>query len=218
LVPVASCGVLEVYAETKTTQSNRLGVSVEQQGRFGHETELTMTDRELVAYRSLIGIIILSSVVAAMTTYLASRDDAAWESLTAIVDGVPVIPARYWAQGSDFPDLTAIYFFWAWPVFPASVAAFATRLWTPNITVGAWRTANFELKYGFGSLLILTIGLSMLWSMDGEEVLGVPIGTRLADLLVLGWLPFAIGGCVTGLGVLVVSRRSGQNQRVADLL
>jgi hypothetical protein len=168
-----------------------------------------MTDRERVVYRLLVGVIVLTSVVAAMATYLASCNDSAWESLNAVVDDVSIIPARYWALGSDFPDLTAIYFFWVCPVFPASVAAFAIRLWTPNNIFRVGRTASFELKFGLGSLLMLAIGLSMLWSMDGEEVLGVPIGRRLADLLMLGWLPFAMGGCATGLGVIGLRRLFG---------
>lgn len=70
-----------------------------------------MTDKEILTYRALMGVIALTSVVAAMATYLASCNDAAWEGLTALVDSVPLIPARYWSQGSDFPDLAAIYFF-----------------------------------------------------------------------------------------------------------
>lgn len=168
-----------------------------------------MTDKELLMYRALIGVIALTSVVAAMTTYLASCNDAAWESLTALVDSVPLIPARYWSRGSDFPDLAAIYFFWAAPVFPASVAAFAARLWTPNMTSWAWRGANFELKVGSSSLLMLALGVSMLWSMDGAEVLGLSIGSRLTDLLLLGWIHFAIGGCAAGLGVIGLRRLLG---------
>jgi hypothetical protein len=152
-----------------------------------------MTDGERVLYRWFVGVAILASVVAAIATYLASCNDAAWEGLTAIVDGAPVIPARYWAQGSEFPDHTAIYFFWACPVFPASLVAFAARLWSPSDTVGAWRSANFELKYRLGRLVILAVGLSMLWTLDGVEAFGMPIGTRLADLLFLGWINLAIG-------------------------
>jgi hypothetical protein len=136
-----------------------------------------MTDRERVLYRWFVGVAILASVVAAIATYLASCNDAAWESLTAIVDGAPVIPARYWAQGSEFPDLTAIYF--------------------------------FELKYGLGRLVILAVGLSMLWTLDGVEAFGMPIGTRLADLLFLGWINLAIGGCAAGLGVIGFRRILG---------
>jgi hypothetical protein len=168
-----------------------------------------MTDKEILTYRALIGLIVLTSVVAAMATYLASCNDAAWESLTALVDSVPLIPARYWSQGSGFPDLAAIYFFWAAPVFPASVAAFAARLWTPNVTSWGWRGPNFELKVGSSSLFMLALGASVLWSMDGADVLGVPIGSHLADLLLLGWIHFAIAGCATGLGVVGLRRLLG---------
>jgi hypothetical protein len=168
-----------------------------------------MTDRERVLYRLSVGVVILTCVVAAIATYVASSNDATWESLTAIMDCAPVIPSRYWAQGSDFPDLTAIYFFCVCPVFPASLVAFAARLWSPNETVGAWRIVNFELKYGLGSLVVLAVGLSMLWTLNGVEAFGIPIGTRLADLLLLGWLNFAIGGCATGLGVIGLRRVFG---------
>ena len=118
------------------------------------------------------------------------------------------IPARYWASGSDFPDLAAIYFFWAWPVFPASGAALAIRFWTPNDMSWVGRV-NSELKLVLGCLVMLAIGLGILWNLDGAEVMGVPIGAWLANLLMVGWAPFAMGGCLTGLGGLGFRRLLG---------
>ncbi|APG04736.1 hypothetical protein BJI69_13070 [Luteibacter rhizovicinus DSM 16549] len=173
-----------------------------------YDREVTMTDRERVVYRLLIGVVVLTSVVAGLATFFASSYESVWDRLNAIVDSVPMIPARYWASGSDFPDLSAIYFFWSWPVFPASGAALAVRFWTPNDMSWAGRV-NSELKLVLGCLVMLATGLSILWSLDGAEVMGVPIGARLADLLMVGWAPFAMGGCLTGLGVLGFRRLLG---------
>jgi hypothetical protein len=173
-----------------------------------YDREVTMTDRERVVYRLLIGVVVLTSVVAALATFFASSYDSVWDSLNAVADSVPIIPARYWASGSDFPDLSAIYFFWAWPIFPAAGAALAIRFWTPNDMSWVGRV-NSELKLVLGCLVMLAIGLSILWTLDGEEVMGVPIGARLADLLMVGWVPFAMGGCLTGLGVLGFRRLLG---------
>ena len=57
-------------------------------------SESIIAGNEHVANHSLVGIVILASVVAAMTTCLASSNDAAWESLSALVDCVSIIPAR----------------------------------------------------------------------------------------------------------------------------
>lgn len=166
-----------------------------------------MTDRERTTYGLLVGAATLTTLLAAVMTYLASCNDAAWEHLTALMAAVPVIPARYWAKGSDFPDLTAIYFFWSWPVFPTSLAAFATRFWTADDEgYGGRRPADLGTKMVFGSFFMLAFGPVALWAMDGEEVLGVAIGQSLPNLLVFGWIPFAIGGCLTGVGVIGLRR------------
>lgn len=165
-----------------------------------------MTNMGISAYRWLIGVIVLAIGLAAVMTYLASVNARAWANLTGLVNAVPV-PARFRATGSDFPDLTAIYFLWASPVFPASLAAVVTHFWRPDDgDTRAHRPDDFEVKMGFGSLFMIAFGGATLWAMDGEEVLGMPVGTQLPQLLVLGWIPFAIGGCLMGMGVIGLRR------------
>jgi hypothetical protein len=107
----------------------------------------------------------------------------------------------------DFPDLAAIYFFLAWPVFPAAFGAFVTRYWTQDANERL--APGFELKAGFGGIVMLALGPGSLWAMDGVEMMGMPIGTRLANLLVFGWVHFALAGCLTGLGVIAMRRVFG---------
>ena len=74
-----------------------------------YDREVFMTGGERLVYRLLIGAVVLTSVVAALATFLASSYDSVWGSLNAIVDGVSMIPAHYWASGSDFPDLRDLF-------------------------------------------------------------------------------------------------------------
>jgi hypothetical protein len=163
-----------------------------------------MTTTEYLAHKWCIGICIATATVAAVATRLAADYQAAWSTLNALVQAVPFIPARYWAQESDFPDLTAIYFALCWPVLPATFGAIVTRYWTlDDIDRPA---AGFELKAGFGGLLLIALGIGSLWEMDGGEMMGMPIGLHLSQLVVLGWTRFALAGGLTGFGIVALRR------------
>ncbi|MGN6478645.1 hypothetical protein [Luteibacter sp.] len=172
-------------------------------GRVGED----MTRIERLAYRWSIGLGIAFATIAAVATRAAADNDAIRSALNVLVASAPFIPARHWSQGSDFPGLTAIYFFLAWPVFPAVVGALAAGLWTqdPNERF----TSGFELKAGFSGLLMLALGPGSLWAMDGAEMLGTPIGAHLSYLVLFGWAHFAIAGFITGLGVVALRRVFG---------
>lgn len=163
-----------------------------------------MTDTERLAHRWCLGIAIALATLAAVATRLAADYQACWSALNALVQSAPLIPATYWSRGSDFPDLTAIYFFLAWPICPATFGAIITRYWTlDDIDRPA---AGFELRAGFGGLLLLALGIGSLWEMDGGEMMGMPIGLYLSQLVVLGWTRFAIAGALTGFGVIALRR------------
>jgi len=87
------------------------------------------------------------------------------------------------------------------------IGAVVTRYWTqdPNERL----TSGFELKAGFGGLFMLALGPAVLWVIDGAEVLGTPIGTRVSNLVLLGWIHLSIAGLVTGLGVIAQRRVFG---------
>jgi len=71
-----------------------------------------MTRTERLTHRWSIGLGIAFATIAAVATRAAADDNATWSALNALVESAPFIPTRYWSQGSDFPDLTAIYFSW----------------------------------------------------------------------------------------------------------
>ncbi|UPG91449.1 hypothetical protein L2Y96_06660 [Luteibacter aegosomaticola] len=151
-----------------------------------------------------MGLGVVVAAFAAVATRAAAGNDAVWSALNALKESASLVPAHHWSQGSSFPDLAAIYFFLAWPVFPAALGAFVTRYWTQDSNEHI--APGFELKAGFGGVVMLVLGPGSLWAMDGVEMMGLPIGTRLANLLIFGWVHFALAGCLTGLGVIALRR------------
>jgi hypothetical protein len=162
-----------------------------------------MTANLTLAYRLCVGVGLAAAIVAAVATQAAASDPSTLSALHALLDSVPLIPAQYWSQGSTFPDLSAVYFFLAWPVFPAVLGAFVTRFWIPDDRESL---DGREIKMGFGSLLLIAVGAGSLWAMDGIEVMGVPIGRSLPNLLAFGWGHFALSGALTGVGVIGLRR------------
>lgn len=156
-------------------------------------------NRAEVIHRSCIAAGVTCVLIASLLTDFASRDDAALQTTLGVVDQCSTIPARYWAKGSGFPDLAAVYYFGAWLAFPATVGAllccFHRDRW-----VEAPAPEN-HVKAGFGALFLIAIGVMTLWRIDGETALDFPIDTSLSRLILAGWIPFAVAGMFVAIGI-----------------
>jgi hypothetical protein len=119
------------------------------------------------------------------------------------VDAVWIIPARQWARGSIYPELSAAYYLCCSPVFVASVLAVIAKVGFPVTNKFALNfTRGLRMRSAIVSLSLIAAGIALLVFFDGSDSRYLHLGTNLGILLALGWVFFAGSACLFSLGMV----------------
>jgi hypothetical protein len=150
-----------------------------------------------------IAVAICTCVLSALVTWLASTFAGINAVAQWIVDAASIVPARYLGRASDYPELSAVYYFFSSPVFVASSAATFAQFCFPFVNrFGKGFTMWLRVRTAAISIFILALSVTLLWAFDGSDVRSLSFGTNFAVLLTCGWVIFALTGFVCSCALI----------------
>jgi hypothetical protein len=153
--------------------------------------------------RASIAIVIVTSLASTVVTLMAAMYPALNATVQALVDAVWIIPARQWARGSSYPELSAVYYLCCSPVFVAAVVGVTAKVGFPVVNKFAPNfTRGLRVRSAIVSLGLIAASIALLVLFDGADSQYLHLGTNLGILLALGWAFFAGSACLFSLGLV----------------
>jgi hypothetical protein len=146
-------------------------------------------------------IAVVSFIAIAAIAAMFCHDNALGRSWTrSVLQMADFIPARRWALYASYADEAAIYYFFTWPVMPLATAWVMARFGFPL-------PASFLNGHGILDALrtiiavpvLALVGLLILLGKNGSDLPFLRIGTHFEQLILFGWLGFAIPGILFGV-------------------
>lgn len=157
---------------------------------------------ERVANCCLFGGIALAAT-AALVAWLASRDASIYAFSQTLVDVLSFIPARRWAERSDYPELASIYYLIVSPLIVVTLVGCIAKFGFPikhrfpvNVEMGT------RVKAILASLFFGAVGPVVLALLHGADWRYFHWGTNFAELMAFGWVLFACIGMAIATGLI----------------
>jgi len=109
------------------------------------------------------------------------------------------VPTRKWAMYASYPDEAAIYYFFAWPILPLAIAWMLTRFGFPlKATFMNGQGILGALRTIIAIPVLASVGALQLMGKNGSDLPFLHIGTHLEQLVLFGWVGFAVPGILFG--------------------
>lgn len=103
-------------------------------------------------------------------------------------------------MSASYADEAAIYYFFAWPVLPLATAWIITRFAFPLPAAFANGHGILDALRTIIAIPVLAfVGILILVGKSGSDLPFLHIGTHLEQLILFGWLGFAMPGILFGL-------------------
>ncbi|HVI55398.1 MAG TPA: hypothetical protein VM621_10130 [Luteibacter sp.] len=148
-----------------------------------------------------IRIAALSFIAIAAVAAIFCHDNALGRSWARnILQIAYFIPARRWALHASYADEAAIYYFFTWPVLPLATAWVIARFAFPlPAAFSNGRGVLDALRTIIAIPVLAFVGILILLGKSGSDLPFLRIGTHFEQLILFGWLGFAMPGILFGL-------------------
>jgi len=148
-----------------------------------------------------IRIAALSLIVTAAIAAMFCHDSDIGRSWTRnVLQMGHFIPAKKWAMSASYADEAAIYYFFTWPVLPLATAWVVTRFAFP---LPAALTNGHGVLDALRTIIAIPVlafvGILILLGKNGSDLPFLHIGSHLEQLILFGWLGFAMPGILFGV-------------------